>query len=386
MVDVTEEVIYVDPDDTRTLSVPNRSRAALTVVVTGPQGAAGIAGIPGDDGDDAWTVAPQGPAGPAGTTGATGTTGAAGATGQPPGIAEDGDDAWTVPAQGNTGNQGSIGAQGPVFAGIPGEDGDDAFPSFPPGASTFVPSGVLLGQVVSSSSDPTVNNDNTQGYAAGWIWTNTQTGRFFICRAAATGAAVWDVMTYRSHPGYVANNWYVPNEISQTGTVTPGNTTLYTFSMVFEERCTIHQLASRVTTAQASQNFQLGIYKNNVATNRPTGTPLSNTGNISTASNIAIGAILGADVQVEPSLLYWLALMTSSTTAVFNGVSAQSPFFGSKIGSATLANVIGSGATIVGLTVTGQTFNSWPDLTSASFNEVQSFGVAHILYQVGSVP
>jgi hypothetical protein len=41
------------------------------------------------------------------------------------------------------------------------------------------------------TTDPTVNNDQTQGYQAGDIWVNTATLASYICVSAATGAAQW---------------------------------------------------------------------------------------------------------------------------------------------------------------------------------------------------
>lgn len=46
-----------------------------------------------------------------------------------------------------------------------------------------------------SASDPTVNDDNTQGYSVNSIWTNTTTDAVFICTDASTGAAVWKEVT-----------------------------------------------------------------------------------------------------------------------------------------------------------------------------------------------
>ncbi len=110
MADVQSEVIYVNPDDTRTIPSGDRGTAHLTVIVTGPQGIPGLNGLPGEDGDDGWTLpGPQGLQGPQGT-----------AAQGPPG--EDADDyGWPIP-----GTQGPQGVLGPVgFFGPPGEDADD---------------------------------------------------------------------------------------------------------------------------------------------------------------------------------------------------------------------------------------------------------------------
>lgn len=44
----------------------------------------------------------------------------------------------------------------------------------------------------SGTSDPGSSNDNTQNYRIGSLGRNTNTGRYFICVNANTGAAVWD--------------------------------------------------------------------------------------------------------------------------------------------------------------------------------------------------
>lgn len=44
---------------------------------------------------------------------------------------------------------------------------------------------------VTATTVPTSSNDGTQGYAPGSLWSNTTTGRFYICVGNATGAAIW---------------------------------------------------------------------------------------------------------------------------------------------------------------------------------------------------
>jgi len=47
----------------------------------------------------------------------------------------------------------------------------------------------------SATTDPTVNDDNTQGYSGGSRWTNTVSGDRFTAISVATGAAVWQLET-----------------------------------------------------------------------------------------------------------------------------------------------------------------------------------------------
>jgi len=52
---------------------------------------------------------------------------------------------------------------------------------------------ILKGNV--TTTDPTVSNDNTQGFAAGSNWLNTATGVIWTALSVATGAAVWEPPT-----------------------------------------------------------------------------------------------------------------------------------------------------------------------------------------------
>lgn len=239
---------------------------------------------------------------------------------------------------------------------------------------------------LSASADPTANNDQTQGYSVGSIWQNSSTGRTFIARNVSTGAAVWITFTSTFQgPNYVASNWYIPPGVNFTGTNTPNATTLYTFPFIAGERITLGACGSRVTTAQASQNFQCAIYNNNVSTNRPTGNPLGKTADISTAATGAITSALSPTVQLEVGKMYWLAHMGNSTTAIFYSVCTQCSNVGNWLGSSTANGVVGNQVSLSSLNVTGQTYGTWPDLTSASFSEIQA-SAPGIIFQVSSVP
>lgn len=48
---------------------------------------------------------------------------------------------------------------------------------------------------LTATTDPTVNDDNTQGYEPLSRWINTSTGEIWLCISAATGAAKWDQAT-----------------------------------------------------------------------------------------------------------------------------------------------------------------------------------------------
>lgn len=47
---------------------------------------------------------------------------------------------------------------------------------------------------VTATTDPTISNDATQGYAPGSVWINNQTGRVFVCRTNSVNTAVWNTL------------------------------------------------------------------------------------------------------------------------------------------------------------------------------------------------
>ena len=68
-----------------------------------------------------------------------------------------------------------------------------------------------------TTTNPTVNNDSSQGYAVWSLWANTTTGEFYRCVNATIGAAVW-VIVGGSPTGY---QWVAPTS-SATYTYTDG--------------------------------------------------------------------------------------------------------------------------------------------------------------------
>lgn len=52
---------------------------------------------------------------------------------------------------------------------------------------------------ITATTDPGVNNDNTQGYSVGSTWVNISAGRVFVAISVATGAATWVVNQRRGY-------------------------------------------------------------------------------------------------------------------------------------------------------------------------------------------
>lgn len=68
----------------------------------------------------------------------------------------------------------------------------------------------MISAFYSGASDPGASNDSTQDFGPGSIGRNTTTGRYFICRDATVGAAVWDIISAfysaASDPGSANDN------------------------------------------------------------------------------------------------------------------------------------------------------------------------------------
>lgn len=68
----------------------------------------------------------------------------------------------------------------------------------------------------STTSDPTVNSDQTAGYSAFSQWLNTSSGIVFICRDASTGAAVWEQIVTPGNTATFTNKTF---DASATGNI-----------------------------------------------------------------------------------------------------------------------------------------------------------------------
>jgi len=261
--------------------------------------------------------------------------------------------------QGPAGPTGATGPQGP--AGATGPQG--------PGTATYA-----------AATDPGPTNDSTQGFAAGSHGINTGTGRAFVCRSAAPGAAVWVPIDFKTN--YKAGNFYLPANISGVTIVGSGigSTTWAICPGLIRQRCTISTLGSSVTTLSATGNFACGIY-----TNDPVSPALiDHTGPLSAAAVTFVSGPLGANQQLEEGYYLFITAFSDSTQAIAS--NNTSGLLAIDFGSPTGANVIKPTAQLAGYSIGGQIFGTWPPtLTRASFVE----GLAKIpivAFQVASVP
>lgn len=185
-------------------------------------------------------------------------------------------------------------------------------------------------------------------------------------------------------PIYVSGRWYLPPTTS--GTLAAGlafgaaNVTRLCPGII-DRAVTISELACNVTTADAGQNIQLGIYNSSATTGYPT-TLVGNTGSISlTGTGVKSAALAGGNTALIPGL-YWFGANTSSTAVCCARYATGLPFGSFVIGSTTAGNVVSNGTTVMGLT-TPETFNTWTaDITANSFTELTGSQFAAVAFKV----
>lgn len=184
--------------------------------------------------------------------------------------------------------------------------------------------------------------------------------------------AVYDKFEGLEHPGYKAANWYYPPTfgVLEGGSAITANTIRYNLIYI-PRQVTISDLGCRISTASAGGNLKLAIYAHDSSTNRPSGTPLAETGNISTTSTGMVSAdITGSNVTLA-SGFYWAAFWADNAAAAVVSFSrATVSRAGFSIGSATQGNIIsGDPFGDFGLQST-ETYGTWPNATSETFTEL----------------
>ena len=194
--------------------------------------------------------------------------------------------------------------------------------------------------------------------------------------------AVYDKFEAVIHPGYKSANWYTPD---YRGAVITGaasaSGTIYYHPIYIPRAITVSDLGCNLSTGAAGGNVKLAIYAHDASTNRPSGTPLAETGNISTTSTGLISAdITGANVTLAAGV-YWAAFWMDNTTAVLRCIQRDHITLAtSLIGSATLGNVIDTSGFALGGLTSAETFGTWPNATSETFTEARENRVAALIF------
>lgn len=190
-----------------------------------------------------------------------------------------------------------------------------------------------------------------------------------------------------SHPGYIAGQGYgaMPTGTGTTGAALGADSIKLQLFQI-HEKCTLDAIGARIITLAVAGNIKFAIYANNYATMRPTGNALAVTGNQSTTLAGANWTALSSNVQFDPGW-YWLAIWADNGTVAMVAPAAGPAGMGYTVGSATIGNLVSSGAGLSLFLTVSSTYGTFPDLTAASFTEAG--GVTSTFtgfYRVNSVP
>lgn len=233
--------------------------------------------------------------------------------------------------------------------------------------------------------NPGSGNDQTQGYKAGSIAVNINTGQSWVARSVATGAAIWDLISSSPFPTKQAGRWYQPDLITLGAPGAIATNTLLCVPVIFSQRFTIDQVAINLGATAASSTGTFGIYASDPGPTGPSGPALATAG-FNTAIGGAVGAALSASVQVEPGLVYWFAFQCTSGTPTFSLESTSHGDYVQRIGAKTIATAVptaGGGSSAI-IEVAGQSANVMPTLGGTG-TETNANAVL-VAYHIASVP
>jgi hypothetical protein len=239
------------------------------------------------------------------------------------------------------------------------------------GQSVQVPN-VLPVPVVTSTSDPTVNDDSGAGRSVGQRWVNTATGRSFAARDVTVGAAVWVQEQTSTHPGYVSGRWYggSGNAALTNTSSAPNSTNTYFLPVFLSSKATITDLAFNVATLGG--NAKLAIYGTDYANMKPTGAALCTSGTV----DVSTTGVKSPSIASCPALqgLIWIAQQYDNSATRLVNFATGSTYYAWLLGSATSGNITGAGTTnAFGLSVGSTTFGTMPTLSPGTFTEETAY-------------
>ena len=157
-------------------------------------------------------------------------------------------------------------------------------------------------------------------------------------------------------PTPVSSNWYAPAFVRSVAGTAVATSTIYCSAFWQPVSITVKALAARITTAAASQHFELAVYASSAG--RPSGAVLGSTAAMSTAST---GNVTGSVTNfTETPGVYWGCVQVDGGAPVFLDPDNtwNQAWNGAMAGSATLANVVGTGFGPGSITASA-TYNTW---------------------------
>jgi hypothetical protein len=236
-----------------------------------------------------------------------------------------------------------------------------------------------------ATTDPGVGNDGTQGYAAGSSWFNSSTGILWWARSVATGAALWIPQQARIAPTPLVNRWYHTHRYETSLGQASYAGEMWFYPYVPENSFTASEVAVRVQTAIAGSNFQLAVYASDPTSQEPDGTALATTTNMSGATVGVVSNTLSANVSFVAGRLYWLGSNASAAGIRWTSFSTGNTESCAIFGTSVVGDLFNFGYSLHAYR-TVQSFGTWPDVTSASWNQYGDTSFPTVGYKVASVP
>lgn len=190
-------------------------------------------------------------------------------------------------------------------------------------------------------------------------------------------------------PNYIAGNTYLAQPYVGLATASAfGNTNASWMPVMVNKTLTISAIGAKLITADSGQNCQFAIYASDATTNKPTGSALASTANVSTTS---AGNISGSvSLQLTANTLYFMGAMCSGTTAAFEGFSITNDSLNGYLLGGSGMNGSGANAGQIGLNygTTGLTFGTWPTNPTVSYTSSNGSTLKNFvaMFTVGSVP
>lgn len=232
-------------------------------------------------------------------------------------------------------------------------------------------------RLVTSTSDPTVNDDTGDGYQIGTVWVNTSRGIAYLCRDASSGAAVWWPVANEEQFALATNAYYAPYRgagFAQSGSLGTGSLRLHPFTV--RRRQKISHLGFLGHTADAARSMKIGLWRLNGR--RPTGNPVAQV-TLSAAAQNPIGTLTGgSDYVLEPGL-YFAGESRDGNINCTSNVADSAYLIGADADTSIVYTAFAAGHY---LTVPHTYANALPDLTSATFTEQYSVGAAAIYWKI----
>ena len=185
------------------------------------------------------------------------------------------------------------------------------------------------------------------------------------------------------HPGYVANNWYVPlwSQTPQgSGWLNPTAGRVVCSPGAIAQTMTISNIGAVVGTLGAG-NAQYAVY-NNGAWGRPSTLVMA-------SPSVSTGAVGGAFASVTQQLTpgnYWWCQNMDNTTAIVATYGIVTSTMQAMVGGPNIGNAISTASASSGIFV-AQSFGAWPDFNSGTaWTAAITSIVPAIAFKVGTVP